>query len=283
MYVLAKGKDISQKITVSEATKRWQLSAKDIDGNVSKDNVFGIYCQADNTSICNNLLDGNSHEQVIILWGTDAPVGVVLNSNHYVNGTAYPQISLQGITGCKISGEVIEACLGNGILCDYYAAAPCNNIYISDVQIDDCATAAIWLKVANNSCINGFNISNCYNGIVVETGSYINISNGQVTLCDECGIHGLGLSYSTITNVYSYNNGWCGIILRANGATQSLYNRIMQCFLYDNQGAPTQNRGLEEIDSSDYNQVYFNTAYGNTDGQITIIGANSTQGNNITW
>jgi hypothetical protein len=31
MYVLAKGKDLSQKITVSEAAKRWQLSSRDVD------------------------------------------------------------------------------------------------------------------------------------------------------------------------------------------------------------------------------------------------------------
>jgi hypothetical protein len=55
----------------------------------------------------------------------------------------------------------------------------------------------------------------------------------------------------------------------------STHNIISENVLFDDQSTPTQNRGFEELDSSDYNKIYSNIAFGNTDGQITPKGSHT--------
>jgi len=247
-------------------------------------NIYGIICRANGTKISNIIFDGNTKEQIKITWdGSDSPINVSICSNTFINGTSYAQILLEGISYCEIIDNIIEETNGRGINCDLYGSTPCSNVTINGGLILSCTTDGIYFKGVTNSSISDVKIVSCQKGILIETGSHLLISGCDISLCTDRGLDARGLHYSDISSMQVYNNANQGIVFSDNGSIYCIYNRIMQCFLYDDLVSHNQSRGFEEIGNSDYNQIFFCTAYGNTDGQITIIGANSTSGNNVTW
>jgi parallel beta-helix repeat protein len=106
--------------------------------------------------------------------------------------------------------------------------------------------------------------------MILEEGSYLTIVNNNLGF-NELGLDLRSLQYSTISGNKVYNSNEQGIALK----DFSIYNIISENVLFDDQGTPTQNRGFEELDSSDYNKIYSNIAFGNTDGQITPKGSHT--------
>jgi len=257
------------------------LNCEFINCNISN-NVIGIQCEGDGTKIASCVFDGNTHEQLVISRdASNYPENVSITDNHFVNGTTYAQILLQGISDCSMANNMIETSGGRGIFCDYYGSIPCSNITILGGYITGCATDGIRFNFSETCEITGVKITGCENGIYLEECYHFNIVDSYISLCTNIGIHCTGVQYSNISGTFVYNNANQGIALKNYNSVYCIYNRIMQCFLYDDLTIHNQSRGLEELDNSDYNQVYFCTAYGNTDGQITVIGANTTTGNNL--
>lgn len=253
-------------------------------GNIVKENAYqGIYCKASGTSIESNLLDGNLREQIMVIADVVSPTNIIIASNYFINGTTYEQIFLRGISYCTLIDNTITESAGRGISCDLDGSIPCSNIIISGGMVSNCTRDGIHLKEAYNCSISNIKIVSCSIGILLEGGSHFIISECDISICTNRGITAQGLQYSDISSMQIYNNANQGVLFENYGSIYCIYNRVMQCFLYDDLVSHNQSRGFEETGNSDYNQIYFCTAYGNTDGQITIIGANSTSGNNVTW
>ena len=117
-----------------------------------------------------------------------------------------------------------------------------------------------------------------YEGIKIDGGDRIKIIGGFTEYNGTHGLHLLNSKRVTVVGLTSRNNQLQGILLN-----NSLYNVVAGNHIYDDQATKTQDYGIYEAGSSDYNVIVGNTIGPHAVGYKNIIGANTIYVNNIEY
>lgn len=103
------------------------------------------------------------------------------------------------------------------------------------------------VQVIGNQCYN-----NTQRGIIAgDGGSYITLIGNKCLYNTQQGIDLKGVQQGQVIGNQSANNGQDGLLLQANGVpTQTVNILVAGNLFYDDQGSPTQQWGIREVDST---------------------------------
>ncbi len=213
-----------------------------IDGSILKNcNGSSIAVHGKNVKVTNNTIIGG---------GSDGTSGITLG---HTGNPCYDSV---------ISGNTIfnkTGTRGIGI-----NAASYNNVISDNIIENITGISSIGISVAggsNNNTIKGNRVKTCAIGISPSQKGCI-IEGNLVENCTSSGISMFSGENNIIIGNISRNNGLYGIYLDAN----SKYNTVIGNQAYDDQGSPTQDRGIY-LDGPD-NIVANNFMWGNTVAQL---------------
>jgi len=236
-----------------------------LEGNVISGVNIGIDINSATTSnfnISNNIIE-TTVANAINVSAAATNFSIVGNIIKTVAGTA-EGISLAGCTDGVVSDNQIQGAGGHGI---QLSSGGCQRILIANNQIN--ASGQRGISINGNALYNQIN-GNClydcgqegiYLGNTTAVCSYTTISNNQVI---NSGFGSGGTTYSGI---------------RLIGSTRCSLNGNV---CTDDQGTKTQNYGILEDTSGDYNLIIGNMVEGNNTGGTSVVGTNTLLANNIT-
>jgi hypothetical protein len=168
-------------------------------------------------------------------------------------------------TGITVSGNIVRSCGRSGI-----SIGGSNNIVVSSNNVVSCITASGEgaIAIEGSQAMNGHSIvGNIVRGNGRAGATCYGIAIAALTVRD-CAVN---------SNVVSNTIGatTAGIRLVATNSTV-IGNRC-----YDDQGTKTQGWGIKSDGASDYLVVVGNNTNGNLTGNISLVGANNVNANNI--
>jgi len=132
-------------------------------------------------------------------------------------------------------------------------------------------------------------------GISVSSGNDVSVIGNDIDTCGQHGIIIVSCNFmpNTVSNNVIYNNGWHGIVIDDSNNTvvsanaiysngydginiqgASMFNIISNNIITDD-NTPTQDYGIREQDTTDYNIITSNTCLNSVNVGILQIGANS--------
>lgn len=256
-------------------------------------------------SIFSRIVGGLEFTEITTVKNINISDNVINNSTQYGIYSG-PEMSMSGM---NISNNTITASVECGMYITSTTPAITSEVSISNNTILSSTKSGIKLKAAAD-LLNNFAISNCVLkncsewGIIIENTNYTSISNCIIDECvydgiiltasDNCNISNVNIKecrrginlYRSQKNIISgsiiKNNDDAGVYIYDGGSTPyASYNMVVGCQLIDDQGTPTQNYGIHELNSADNNIYSNNRVVGNTTGGIFKTGANSIRINNI--
>ena len=124
-------------------------------------------------------------------------------------------------------------------------------------------------------------------GITIENSSKGSVKSNIVAYCDACGITNNSSVNVLVTSnvVYNNNKNYSGRTLSDPAGIRILDSTdiiVVSNRCFDDQDTPTQEYGIREVGTSDYNIITNNNCRGNATGGIATVGTNTVTGNNIT-
>ena len=268
------GVDNTAIIGAGRATKIQTSSAIDMLKATNKDFLFisQILLVGNDTDIGNKGIEFNSCEDCTInnCWIQDTggigiemanvSVRAIITNNH-VNGGKREGIRINGAVDCIIDNNTVKDSILTGIT---VTLSENSNSIISNNSSVSVENSGISIVISSGVIVIGNSLNK--NG---ATGINIQQSN-------DCVVDG------NICNNNGQNSQGRGIFIQGSAGNPGQHNVIINNICVDNQGTATQLIGINESSSNvDKNLFLGNICHGNSSSQITLNGANSNEGHNI--
>ena len=233
--------------------------------NILIDDVFSSEC-----GITGLTIEINSHH-------------VSVKNSQLINNEYYG-LGFEGVNGacyqCDVSNVICAGNLKNGVLVDRCRQIELSNVLSisngeSGFAIAGCWDCALENCIAQGNGLDGFS--------VYQIGTVISKSitfKGCHSIKNGANNVGFRIQANcrdiVIDGCIAKNEAYCGI--RFESAS---YNKVIGCNLIDDQTDPTQDYGVEEIGTSDYNEIAFCLFYGNVVQAINKLGEHTKIHHNI--
>lgn len=215
-----------------------------------------------NFIISNNVIEDTTENGINI---SAAATNFVITGNIIKTTAATKEgISIAGCTDGVVSNNQIQSAGGHAI---QFSSGGCQRISIIGNQINASTERGITVNGAGKYMTISENViydsgqEGIYLGNTSSVCSYITVGNNTIT---NAGFGSGGTTYSAI---------------RLIGATRCSVNGNV---CTDDQATKTQNYGILEDTSGDYNIICLNMVEGNSSGGLSVVGVNSILANNMT-
>ena len=238
------------------------------------------------------MISASSKDDLIIrnlyLYGSGAgatQIGIYLSVslrskiiNCWIENTGGHGIALSNINNCIVEncwikdignmGIIISGISKNLIINNYIESAGVIGIYASSTNNSEFKG-----NIINSATFSGIQMNSAVRYIIRDN---IILSSGQHGIDLNTGDYNIIKGNICLNNSQNSGDVWSGIIIR----NVCDHNIVIGNHCYDDQGTPTQRRGITETAGADRNIFMGNIATGNITGQINQTGANSIKSNN---
>jgi parallel beta-helix repeat protein len=218
-----------------------------------------------------------------------------------------------GITDVKVDNNHVAGAAGSGILITSNGTSNITGVNLSNNRVKDCGSMGVWLagdashyvtdsNVEENivtGCVDQVELAYCADVPVTgNTGNRGDVDGIVLQNCVRCPVTGNTASYNGARGINLQDTSYCSV----NGNTTnsndqsatggisgidlyetSLYNTVVGNTCLDFGGSPTQDYGIGESATSDYNIIIGNNVTGNAVGGINKQGTNTVVRNNKGW
>lgn len=182
--------------------------------------------------------------------------------NVYIQNCGGMGIYMEDAEGCFVAKNIIRDCWNWGMLLVDVHINSFQDNFIWDITEDDDGSGILIMDSDRNMFNNNQIIQCAWDGIYILTCTYNNFEGNMV-----------------LNNSHGNVNVFNGITLDGT----STHNSIVGNKSFDDQIVHTQATGIEELGIADnYNIITNNTCTGNITAEITSLGPNSIEDNNMT-
>jgi len=212
--------------------------------------------------------------------------GLIIEANKFYNSMNHHVYSTDG-RDCIFRGNLGHTTYdGSGFKITNYPNTLEGNIVKYSHELTTMGGDGFALTSVDGSALNNNRaLYNDKNGFSVKTSKGIVICGGVAAYN---GYHGVRLQDGVLDSIVGYilcrNNGQIGAgdgVRIDDTGTACLYNEISGVVSIDDQGTPTQQYGIREMNNGNYNHIHGARTRGNVTDGISHVGANTVEADNF--